>query len=45
VAARPNLFNPQTVVEYTLTEAQHVDLTIDDITGRLVRRLATGSCW
>ncbi len=40
--ARPNPFNPQTVLEYTLTGAQHVELTIYDVTGRLVRRLVSG---
>ena len=40
--ARPNPFNPQTVVEYTLSRALHVDLAIYDVSGRRVRRLEHG---
>jgi hypothetical protein len=40
--AHPNPFNPLTVLEYSLPEAQPVDLAIYDVSGRLVRRLATG---
>lgn len=40
--ARPNPFNPQTVVEYTLNGAQHVDLAVYDLRGRLVRQLEHG---
>jgi hypothetical protein len=41
--ARPNPFNPMTVLEYTLPETQPVDLAIYDVSGRLVRRLETGA--
>lgn len=36
----PNPFNPRTRLRFTLSEAEHVDLTILDLRGRLVRRLA-----
>ena len=40
--AHPNPFNPMTVLEYTLPEAQQVELAIYDVGGRLVRRLESG---
>jgi len=36
---RPNPFNPETVIEYTLPESAVVELGIYDVSGRLVRRL------
>lgn len=41
-SAHPNPFNPQTVLEYSLPEPLAVDLSIFDISGRLVRRLEQG---
>ena len=38
----PNPFNPETWIPYQLAEATDVTLTIYDITGREVRRLALG---
>ena len=38
----PNPFNPETWIPYQLTEATDVKLTIYDVTGREVRRLALG---
>ncbi len=40
--AHPNPFNPQTVLEYSLPEAQQVELSIFDLSGRMVRRLEQG---
>lgn len=39
---RPNPFNPTTAIEYELSSAADVSLTIFDIGGRRVRRLDTG---
>ena len=36
---RPNPFNPQTTIHYTLAAAEHVTLSVYDATGRLVRTL------
>jgi len=38
----PNPFNPETVVKYSLAEAGDVDLSVFDLRGRLVNRLAQG---
>ena len=35
----PNPFNPRTTIRYNLAEAGPVELTLYDVTGRLVRRL------
>lgn len=35
----PNPFNPQTTIEFTISEAEHVTLNVYDPAGRLVRRL------
>jgi hypothetical protein len=40
LAARPNPFSGETVVRYALPVAGRVDLTVFDVAGRLVRRLA-----
>ena len=42
LANYPNPFNPETWIPYQLTEAAEVTLTIYDINGQLVRRLAVG---
>ncbi|MDD5719095.1 MAG: DNRLRE domain-containing protein [Candidatus Krumholzibacteria bacterium] len=41
---RPNPFNPQTVVTFTLESPQNVDLTVYDLAGRPVRALRRGPC-
>jgi len=41
--ARPNPFNPETVIEFSLDAPTHFDLTILDVHGRLVRTLARGN--
>ena len=38
----PNPFNPETWIPYQLAEAAEVTLTIYDMNGRLIRRLAVG---
>jgi len=38
----PNPFNPSTIVPYSLAERTNVELTVFDIHGRLVKRLAAG---
>ncbi|MFO8029747.1 MAG: T9SS type A sorting domain-containing protein [Cyclonatronaceae bacterium] len=35
----PNPFNPSTVISYSLTESQHVRLSVHDVTGRLINVL------
>ena len=42
LANYPNPFNPETWIPYQLAESAEVTLTIYDINGRLVRRLAVG---
>ena len=42
VAIHPNPFNPQTTVEYELSDPGPVDLSVYDLTGRRVARLAAG---
>ena len=42
IGARPNPFNPRTVLVFELPTATGVDLEIFDLRGRLVRRLLTG---
>jgi len=39
----PNPFNPTTTIRYDLPEAADIQLTIYDITGRVVNQLAVGS--
>jgi streptogramin lyase len=38
----PNPFNPVTLIEYSLDRAQHIELAVYDITGKLVRTLDQG---
>jgi predicted outer membrane repeat protein len=38
----PNPFNPQTTIRYELRERGPVQLTVYDVTGRVVRRLVSG---
>jgi hypothetical protein len=38
----PNPFNPSTKVEYSLEKAGQVEISLFDVTGRLVRKLAQG---
>jgi hypothetical protein len=42
LGSRPNPFNPQTTLEYSLPAAMAVDLSIYDVRGQLVRRLVAG---
>ncbi len=42
VSARPNPFNPRTVITFSLPKAGSVNLDIHDARGRLVRRLVAG---
>jgi M6 family metalloprotease-like protein len=39
----PNPFNPTTTISFSLPEAAHVDLSIYDVEGRLVRMLINGN--
>jgi hypothetical protein len=39
VKARPNPLNPRTVLTFTLSKPGHVDVSLYDLQGRLVRRL------
>jgi len=41
--AKPNPFNPETVIEFTLKAPSSFDLSILDVQGRLVRTLASGN--
>jgi hypothetical protein len=41
--ARPNPFNPLTVIGYTLERAGDAEITVYDVAGRRVRRLASGA--
>jgi hypothetical protein len=38
----PNPFNPQTVLQYSLPQPAHVELSIYDLRGKLVRALVSG---
>ena len=40
--ARPNPFNPETIIEFTMAAPARFDLSILDVRGRLVRVLARG---
>jgi hypothetical protein len=42
LSARPNPFNPQTELQYSLPGAMTAELMIFDVRGKLVRRLVTG---
>ena len=42
MANYPNPFNPETWIPYQLAESAEVKLTIYDMNGQLVRRLAVG---
>lgn len=42
LAARPNPFNPATVIPYALDRAQSVRITVHDVRGRLVAELLAG---
>lgn len=42
LSAAPNPFNPQTVIAYEVAQAGAGELTVHDVRGRLVRRLAAG---
>ena len=39
----PNPFNPQTAIRFTLSATQNVSLAVYDVSGRLVRTLASGT--
>jgi len=41
--AKPNPFNPETMIEFTLAAPTPFELSILDVQGRLVRTLATGT--
>ncbi len=41
--ARPNPFNPQTVLEFSLPQAMAAELVVYDVRGKLIKTLATGS--
>ena len=41
--ARPNPFNPETVIEFSLNAPSRFDLSIMDVQGRFVRTLASGT--
>jgi hypothetical protein len=38
----PNPFNPSTTFEYSITETEHVQVNVYDLTGRLVMKLVDG---
>ena len=40
-AAYPNPFNPQTVLEYSLKDAGHVDLAVFNVRGQLIKKLVS----
>ena len=40
--AWPNPFNPQTTISFTLDESQPIELSVYDVSGRLVRQLDSG---
>jgi agmatine deiminase len=42
--AAPNPFNPRTSFRFELREADHVELDVLDVRGRVVRRLLQGTC-
>ncbi len=42
LSARPNPFNPRTVIHFDLPRSGRIDLDIHDARGRLVRRLVAG---
>ena len=42
LAAQPNPFNPRVTVGFALSKAGAVDLSVFDLRGRRIRRLATG---
>jgi hypothetical protein len=39
---RPNPFNPETTIEFSLSERSKVSMTIYDVSGKLIRTLADG---
>ena len=41
-SAFPNPFNPETAISFSLSEAANVNLSVHDVTGRLVATLADG---
>jgi len=41
IGAAPNPFNPSTTISYYIPDSRHVDLSIFDISGRLVDRLVS----
>ena len=42
MGAAPNPFNPSTAIRYQMARAGYHDLSIHDVTGRMVRTLAAG---
>ncbi len=40
---RPNPFNPATTIRFTIPDEGRVDLTVYDVSGRLVKRLLSGT--